>query len=280
VSVPVSAGSRYHQFHGESMPEVAPLADGKPQPEAAAPPDAMRVLAIDIGGTGLKATVLNEQGEMVVDRVRVETPRPCPPTMMIETLATLVAPLPESSCVSVGFPGVVRRGRILTAHNLGQDAWAGFDLRSALAERLGKPVKVKNDADLQGLGAIRGAGVEMVITLGTGFGSALFDEGWVAPHLEFAHHPFRKGETYEEQLGAKALDDVGKKRWNRRVEKAIDALRALVFFDRLYIGGGNATKLDFELPTDVETVSNTFGLRGGIWLWRKRPTTKLPGDDE
>lgn len=226
-------------------------------------------LAIDIGGTGLKASVLDDRGEMIVERVRVETPKPCPPPVMLDTLEKLVAALPPSSRVSVGFPGVVRKGIILTAHNLGQSEWAGFDLRTALTERLGKPVQVKNDADLQGLGAIRGVGIEMVITLGTGFGSALFDDGWNALHLEFAHHPFRKGETYEEQLGAEALEKVGKKRWNRRVNKAIGTLRALVLFDRLYIGGGNAKKVELELPPDVEIVSNELGMRGGIWLWRK-----------
>ena len=235
----------------------------------ASPAREVCTLAIDIGGTGLKATVLDENGEMIVERARVETPKPCPPQVMLEALEALVRPLPASSRVSVGFPGVVRKGIVLTAHNLGQEAWVGFDLRSALAERLGKPVQVKNDADLQGLGAIHGVGIEMVITLGTGFGSALFDDGWNAPHLELAHHPFRKGQTYEEQLGDEALKQVGKRRWNRRVQKAIATLRAMVMFDRLYIGGGNSRKINFELPADVEVVSNDLGMRGGIWLWRK-----------
>jgi polyphosphate glucokinase len=236
----------------------------------------LRTLAIDIGGTGLKASVLDENGAMLVDRVRVATPHPCPPESLLDALTSLIAPLPNWDRVSVGFPGVVRKGRTLTAHNLGQEAWEGFDLRAALARRLGKPVQVKNDADLQGLGAISGSGVEVVITLGTGFGSALFDDGWIAPHLEFAHHPFRKGETYEEQLGIEALKRAGRKRWNRRVKKAIATLRALTFFDRLYIGGGNAAKIDFALDAGVEIISNDLGMRGGIWLWRKR----IPADNE
>src|SRR4051812_18547129 len=132
-------------------------------------------LAIDIGGTGLKATVLDDNGEMLVERVRVPTPSPCPPALMVETLAQLVAPLPPYDRVSVGFPGVVRRGKIVTAHNLGGEIWKGFDLDLALTEALRKPVRVLNDADIQGLGAIKGAGVEMVITLGTGLGSSLFE---------------------------------------------------------------------------------------------------------
>lgn len=227
-------------------------------------------LAIDIGGTGLKASVLNAQGEMVTDRLRVETPRPCPPAVLLGALAKLVEPLPAYGRVSVGFPGVVRQGRIITAHNLGEEAWKGFDLADALARRLGKPVQVWNDAEIQGLGAITGEGVELVITLGTGVGSALFEDGRPAPHLELAHHPFRKGETYEEQLGNQALHQIGKKRWNRRLERAIATLRHLTNFDHLYLGGGNAAKVELELPPEITIISNECGMKGGIWLWRKR----------
>ncbi|HUY34289.1 MAG TPA: ROK family protein [Pirellulales bacterium] len=228
-----------------------------------------RTLAIDIGGTGLKASLLDEQGEMISDRVRVETPHPCPPPVMVDTLAKLIQPLGPFDRVSAGFPGVVRKGKIITAHNLGQTDWEGFDLRDALAAKFGKPVQVKNDADVQGLGAIRGVGIEMVITLGTGLGSALFDDGWIAPHIELAHHPFRKGQTYEEQLGEKALHHAGHKKWQRRVVKAIKTLRRLTNFDHFYIGGGNSRLIDFEVPADVEVISNDIGMRGGIWLWRK-----------
>jgi polyphosphate glucokinase len=227
-------------------------------------------LAIDIGGTGLKAAVLDADGEMITERVRVATPQPCPPGLMVQTLAALVAPLPDYERVSVGFPGLVRRGRILTAHNLGQEAWRGFDLDTALTKALRKPVRVLNDADIQGLGAITGTGVEMVITLGTGLGSSLAEDGRLSTHLELAHHPFRKGETYEEQLGNAALEKAGKKKWSARVEKAIKTLRVLTNFDHLYIGGGNARLVKFKLPPDVTLVSNELGMRGGIWLWRER----------
>jgi polyphosphate glucokinase len=227
-------------------------------------------LAIDIGGTGLKASLLDKEGEMVTERVRVDTPPNLPPPQMVDTLAKLVAPLTGYARVSVGFPGVVRRGKIVTAPNLGTDLWKGFDLDLALTERLGKPVRVLNDADVQGLGAISGVGVEMVITLGTGLGSSLFEDGRSAPHLEFAHHPFRKKQTYEQQLGKAALKEVGKETWNHRVSKAIKTLRILTNFDHLYIGGGNARLVGFELPPDVSLVSNELGMRGGIWLWKDR----------
>lgn len=233
----------------------------------------INTLAIDIGGTGLKATVLNQTGEMLTERVRIKTPDFCPPELMIELLGELVAPLPAYDRVAVGFPGVVRKGTILTAHNLGTEAWRGFNLDQALTEKLGKPVRVLNDADIQGLGAIQGKGLEVVITLGTGVGSSLFEDGRLGPHLELAHHPFRKGETYEEQLGNSALQKIGKKRWNRRLGKAIAALRVLTTFDHLYFGGGNAKEVRLKLPADVSIVPNDLGMRGGIWLWEE----KCPG---
>lgn len=229
-----------------------------------------KTLAIDIGGTGLKASLLDAKGRMITERVRVPTPPKCPPELMVETLAELVASLPAYDRVSVGFPGIVRRGKVLTAHNLGQDNWKGFDLDLALTHKLGKPVRVLNDADIQGLGAITGNGVEMVITLGTGLGSSLAEDGRLSTHLELAHHPFRARQTYEEQLGNAALEKCGNRRWNRRVEKAIAMLRILTNFDNLYIGGGNAKAIKFKLPPDVKLVSNELGMSGGIWLWVDR----------
>lgn len=230
----------------------------------------LKTLAIDIGGSGLKASVLDGAGQMITERVRIKTPSECEPTRMVQLLSDLVKPLPSYDRVSVGFPGVVRMGKILTAHNLGQEIWHGFDLDLALEESLGKPVRILNDADVQGLGAVSGSGVEVVITLGTGFGSCFVENGRLSAHLEMAHHPFRKGDTYEEQLGNAAREKVGKKTWNKRVEKAIEILRDLSLFDRLYIGGGNAKAIKFDLPSDVELVSNKLGMSGGIWLWVER----------
>jgi polyphosphate glucokinase len=236
----------------------------------------MQILAIDIGGTGLKAAVLDREGNMLTERVRVETPRPCGPELLVDTLAKLVEPLPPYERVSVGFPGVVRGGRVVTAPNLGTEAFKGFDLAAALEGRLGRPVRVLNDADMQGLGAINGEGVELVITLGTGFGSAIFVDGRLGPHLELSHHPFRKDETYDEQLGNAALKKVGKAKWNRRVKTAIKTLRSLTNFDRLYIGGGNAKRIDFDLGPDVQTVPNEYGIKGGARLWA---TDEQPASD-
>ena len=225
-------------------------------------------LAIDIGGTGLKASVVDEAGQMLTDRVRLPTPVGAPPQQIVEVLAGMAKPLGAFDRVSVGFPGVVRNGRILTAPNLGNDLWRGYELARELGAALGKPVRIANDADLQGLAVIAGNGVEMVITLGTGFGTGLYLDGHLAPHLEIAHHPFRHGETYDEQLGNAARKAIGGVRWNKRVKKAIGNLRQLTNFDHLYIGGGNAKKIDFALDADVTVVSNEAGMKGGVALWR------------
>ncbi|MCI0337992.1 MAG: ROK family protein [Acidobacteria bacterium] len=230
----------------------------------------LRTLAIDVGGSRLKATILDEDGEMLTERVRVETPYPCPPELLLKLLKNLVAQLSEYDRISVGFPGVVRKGKVFGAVNLGDEFWQGFDLEKALAKQFDKPVRVLNDADMQGLAAIKGKGIEMVITLGTGVGCGLFADGQLAPHLEIGHIPFRNNETFEDQLGNRAFLEVGKRRWNRRLQRAIKYWRILTNFDKLYLGGGNAGHIAFRLDTDVEIVPNEMGMKGGIWLWKER----------
>ncbi len=226
-----------------------------------------RTLALDIGGTGLKATVLDARGRMLVDRVRVKTPDPAPPDVMVEALVELVKPLPAYDRISAGFPGVVRNGRVLTAPHWGNDIWKGFPLADTLRRKLGKPARVLNDADVQGYGAVKGKGLEFVITLGTGMGSALFRDGQLMPHMEFAQFPFRKHKTFNEYVGDAVLKTHSKKKWNKHVARVIDAFRVLLNFDVLYIGGGNARHVKLDLPADVKLVSNADGLTGGVKLW-------------
>jgi polyphosphate glucokinase len=231
-----------------------------------------RTLAIDIGGSGIKAALLDNDGSMIGDRQRVPTPpKPVAPEALVHAIDQAAGPLGDFERVSVGFPGYVRDGRVLTAPNLGSDVLAGFDLQSELARHWGKPVRVLNDADVQGFGAIKGQGVEMVLTLGTGAGTAIFRNGEIMPHLELAHHPVSGGKTYDEYIGNAARQKKGRKAWSKRVAKVIEILREVVRFDHLYLGGGNAKKLDFPLPPDVTIVSNTDGLTGGIRLWREEP---------
>jgi polyphosphate glucokinase len=235
-----------------------------------------RTLAIDVGGTGLKASVLDARGRMIVDRLRVDTPYPCPPKVLVKAIVDLVKPLPAFDRVSVGFPGYVRNDKVITAPHFGNDIWHGFDLVKALKAKFGKPVRLLNDADMQGLAAIEGKGLELVITLGTGVGTALFRDGELMPHLELAHHPVHKGKDYNAYLGKRALKKIGKKKWNCRVQRAIKILHALFHFDKIYIGGGNARNITFKLDAHMKLISNQDGILGGFMLWE--PTWKAPLD--
>jgi polyphosphate glucokinase len=224
-------------------------------------------LALDVGGTGIKGCLLNQQGKPISERIRYETPNPATPDAVLAIMDKIVAKLGKFDRVSVGFPGVVKRGATLTAHNL-NPKWVGFELQKVLMRRWKKPVRVANDAAVQGLAAIEGKGLEMVITLGTGFGSSLYIDGRLVPGLELAHHPWRKDKTYEDDLGRQGLRKHGRKRWNKLVAKAIPQIEALFNYDHLYIGGGNATKIDFDLPSHVTRIPNEDGLLGGVALWK------------
>ena len=229
-------------------------------------------LSIDIGGTGLKCAVLDPKGKMLHDKVWRPTPTEASPDELVKDLADMTEGLPAFDRVSAGFPGAVRDGRIITAPHFPHGEWAGFDLAGALAAALGKPSRVLNDAEVQGFGVISGKGLEMVLTLGTGAGTALFQDGRLAPHLEFAHHPVRGKKTYNQYVGRDALKKVGEKRWNKRVRRIIGILEALVHYDKLYIGGGNSKRIDEPLAEHVKIVSNDAGITGGIALWRAGPT--------
>ncbi|MDP9074512.1 MAG: ROK family protein [Actinomycetota bacterium] len=240
----------------------------------------VETLAVDVGGTGIKGSVLGPDGKMEHERVRVPTPYPLSPQVLIQTIDSLVRDLPTFDRIAVGFPGMVRDGKVLTApHFLGLKgpdgkpepklvaAWTGFDLEGALATAFAKPARVANDADMQGAAVVAGDGLEMVVTLGTGVGTALFLRGQLLPHLELGHHPFTDGETYDQQLGDAARKKVGTKKWNKRVLAMIANFQRLVNYDHLFIGGGNGTKVDGELGPDVSLVDNTAGILGGINIW-------------
>ena len=247
------------------------------------PPGLPRTLCYDIGGTGLKASVLSRGGELLHEPVRTPTPYPLRPDQLVAALVELSAGLPAYQRVAAGFPGMVRTGRILSAPHFispaGPEgkpstelraAWIGFDLQGALGEALGRPCRVANDADVQGAALVKGEGLELVVTLGTGVGTALFWEGKLAPHIELAHHPLgKRGRNYNEVLGEDARRKVGNKKWNSRVGATLEVLRALVFFDHCYIGGGNSARVKIDLPRDVSLADNTAGILGGIRLWER-----------
>jgi polyphosphate glucokinase len=227
--------------------------------------------------------VLSKHGELLHEPVRTPTPYPLRPPQLVAALVKLATGLPSYQRVSAGFPGMVRSGRILSApHFISptgpegkpsadlEQAWTGFELQSALSAAIGRPCRVANDADVQGAALVRGEGLELVITLGTGVGTALFWQGKLAPHLELAHHPLGKGgRTYNEMLGDAVRQKVGNKKWNARVAGTLAILKALVFYDHCYIGGGNSRRLEIDLPPDVTLADNTAGILGGIRLWER-----------
>ncbi len=228
----------------------------------------LRTLSIDVGGTGVKCSVLDASGAMLHEKVRRPTPDPCPPDVLLRQIGEMTTTLPPFDRVSLGFPGAVRRGRVITAPHFPALEWAGYDLAAALEHALDRPARVLNDAEVQGFGVISGKGLELVLTLGTGAGTALFDEGALTPHLELAQHPIRGKMTYNGYVGREALAAVGPKRWNRRVGKTIAILESLIHFDHLYVGGGNSERVTVDLPSSVTLVSNDAGITGGIALWK------------
>ncbi|MBV9119344.1 MAG: ROK family protein [Chloroflexi bacterium] len=227
----------------------------------------MNTLCIDIGGTGLKMEVLDDHCNPVTDRTRVPTPHPATPPAVLAALETSIAQHGAFDRISVGFPGVVINGVTRTAPNLDK-SWRGFDLAGALQASSGKPVRVCNDADVQGYGDIEGKGVEMVLTFGTGVGSAVYVDGKLVPNLELGHAPFRDDLTYEDFLSDAALEKVGHKKWRKRVREVIEQLEPIWNYRLLYLGGGNSRLLKPEdLPENVRIAPNTAGITGGIRLW-------------
>ena len=160
-----------------------------------------RILAFDIGGTGLKAALVDGHGKFLSEKLRIPTPHPCKPKAMVKLLVELAKPFKGYDAVTIGFPGYVKRGVVHTAPNLGTTDWAGFALEKAMSKALGKPARLINDADVQGLAAIKGNGLELVVTLGTGFGTAWFADGQLLPHLEFAHVPVHHGYDFDIWIG-------------------------------------------------------------------------------
>jgi polyphosphate glucokinase len=249
-----------------TIPATVPAAAAKPR--AARNPHAPITLSIDIGGSGIKAMLLDAKGKPTSERERVLTPAPATPRAVLRTLDQLRERLPGFDRVSVGFPGITKHGVTYLASNL-HPLWKNFPLQRELEKRWKKPVRVANDASVQGFGAIHGDGVELVLTLGTGLGSSLFTGGRLCPGLELGHHPWRKGKIYEDYLGQRGLDRYGKKRWNKLLQEAIAQTQFLFNWDHLYLGGGNTKKIGFKLPPGVEIVSNDTGILGGVALWRE-----------
>ena len=226
------------------------------------------ILAIDIGGSHIKGTILNSAGEQQTEYKKFVTPPHVTAPGVIDIIKQIEKDMPRYEKVSVGFPGYVRNGIVYTAPNLFTTNWKEIDLGQQISNALQKPVRLVNDADQLGLGVVSGKGFELAVTLGTGFGTAVLIDGYLLPHLELAHHPISKGRDYDVYIGAKALEEAGKKKWNKRMSKVFTVLKVVFNYDRLYIGGGSAPKLTIPLDPNMHLFSNTDGIKGGAKLWQ------------
>ncbi len=241
-------------------------------------------LAIDCGGSGIKGSVLDADAAMLRERIRVRTPYPLPPQRFLDVLSDVAGRLPVADRITVGMPGMIRHGIVVrTPHYVTQHgphsaqdpelvaAWHGFDVAAQVTRTLGRPTLVLNDAEVHGAGVVRGRGLEVVLTLGTGLGCAVFDGGNLAPHLELSHAPVRRGVTYDRFIGDAARRELGEPDWSQRVRQVIDGLEPVFVWDRLYLGGGNAKRLTAQaraaLAPQVELVPNSAGIRGGVRAW-------------
>ena len=233
-------------------------------------PDVKRILCIDVGGTGLKAAVISPAGKYLVARVRMKTPKRRKPKNIVMLLADLVARLGQFDHVTIGFPGMVKNGKVISAPHFGTKDWKGFALASVMQKKLGKPVKLLNDADVQGLAAIQGKGLELVCTLGTGFGTAWFRDGALMPHMDLAHLAMRSKDDFDVIVGDRTRREIGNRRWNNRIKKLIAVLETVFSYDHLYLGGGNSACINFRLPRNVTIVSNDAGMEGGAFAWKHR----------
>lgn len=244
-------------------------------------------LAIDCGGGGIKASVLDAAGTMHARPVRVPTPYPLPPDLFVKTLLEVGGQLPLADRVTVGMPGMIRHGVVVaTPHYVTRAGprtkidpdlvaeWSGYDARAALTDAFGLPVLVLNDAEVHGAGVVAGTGLELVLTLGTGLGCALFDGGVLAPHLELSQAPVRWGMTYDTYIGEPERRRLGDAFWSRRVRTVVENLRPVFRWDRLYLGGGNSRLLRPEqvarMGDDVVVVPNSAGIIGGVRAWELR----------
>jgi polyphosphate glucokinase len=231
-----------------------------------------RILCIDVGASGLKAAVISPRGKYLVKRHRIKTPKQRKPRQIVKVLGDLIAPMGHFDCVTIGFPGMVKGGRVISAPNFGTKDWKGFDLAGAMHKKFGKPVKLLNDADVQGLAVIKGNGLELVCTLGTGFGTAWFRDGELMPHMDLAHLVVHKKDDFDIYIGDKTRRQIGNHHWSRRVKKLIGVLQTVFAYDRLYLGGGNSRCVKFGLPRNVTIVSNDAGMEGGAFAWSRHKT--------
>lgn len=215
----------------------------------------MNVLGVDIGGSGIKGAPVDlDRGDLAEDRYKVLTPRPAAPGTVVDSVRKVVDHFGWSGPVGITFPGVVAGGVTRTAANM-DPGWIGRDARGLLGERLGLPVTVLNDADAAGIaemtfGAGRGrTGTVIMLTFGTGIGSAVFTDGHLVPNTELGHLELQ-GHEAEKRASTKVKEDenLGWQHWARRVERYLAHVEMLFSPDVFVIGGGVSRKAEKFLP--------------------------------
>jgi len=222
----------------------------------------MKVLVIDIGGTHVKLLAPGQD-----EPVKFVSGPTLTPAQMVAGVKKLGRGW-KYQAISMGYPGLVLRGRpVAEPHNLGR-GWVPFDYRAAF----GRPVKIINDAAMQALGSYKG-GKMLFLGLGTGLGSALVVDGIVEP-MELGHLPYRKG-TYEDYVGQRGLEQRGKKKWRRHVADVVAGLIAALEPDDVVLGGGNVRKLK-ELPAGCRAGDNANAFVGGVRLWEEAAGSRTP----
>src|SRR5918996_2664401 len=215
----------------------------------------MKVLVVDVGGTHVK---------VLATRQKQSREFPSGPKLTARQMVGRVKKLAGSwkyDAVSIGYPGPVIRNRPLAEpHNLGR-GWMGFDFKAAFK----RPVKVVNDAAMQALGSYKG-GKLLFLGLGTGLGSAMIVDGIVEP-MELGHLPYKK-RTFEDYVGVRGYERLGKKKWRKQVADVVCRLVAALQAEDVVLGGGNVKKLK-ELPPGCRTGANANAFAGGFRLWQK-----------
>jgi polyphosphate glucokinase len=216
----------------------------------------MKVLVIDVGGTHVKILATGQKQKLEFP----SGPRMTARKMVADVKKAVKAAGWKFEVISMGYPGPVLHDRpMVEPHNLGK-GWVKFRFKRAF----GHPIKIINDAAMQAMGSYKG-GRMLFLGLGTGLGSALIVDSAIEP-LELAHLPFKKGKTFEEYVGLKGLDRLGKKKWRRCVAEVVAELKAATQAEYVVIGGGNARLLK-KLPPNTRLGDNNNAFRGGFRLW-------------
>ena len=219
----------------------------------------MNVLVIDVGGTHVKILATGHD-----ERREFESGPTLTPRQMVAGVRRLAQGW-EYDAITIGYPGLVIGGRIVKEPANLAEGWIGYDFERAFD----RPVRIINDAAMQALGSYRG-GTMLFLGLGTGLGSALVVDGHVVP-MELAHLPYKKGKTFEDFVGRRGIERLGKKKWRRAVDDVVTRLKAALVDDYVVLGGGNAKKLR-QLPGDARLGDNAHAFIGGQRLWKERST--------